>query len=348
MSGAGGRRTGATTPDFVRMRPWFERTFPSGLPSSDMPALLGRLRSAPRRVSDALGGYRPELRTVRPAGRWSIQEHAGHLLDLEPLWSARLDDYATGAAVLSAADLGNARTHGAGHNGRDPEALCAEFRQRREALVSRLEAMNGETLGRTALHPRLQRPMSAVDLCFFVAEHDDHHLLAMQETAARFDGYPSYALDLLNTLERAVPRLLALDEPASAARPGAGRWSPREIVGHLVDSACNNHLRFVRAQLQDDLVFDGYQQDAWVAAQDYQHRDWTELVTLWAFYNRHLAHVMAAVPAGRRTAPRSRHNIDRLSFRPMPGGAPAALDDLMRDYVAHLQHHLGQLPLEGT
>ncbi len=70
-------------------------------------------------------------------------------------------------------------------------------------------------------------------------------------------------------------RLQAIDETKSARRPAPGKWSPKEIIGHLIDSASNNHQRFVRAQFQDHLIFPGYNQEAWVEAQDYQNSQWT-------------------------------------------------------------------------
>jgi hypothetical protein len=154
---------------------------------------------------------------------------------------------------------------------------------------------------------------------------------------------PVHVTELLDTIDRATPRLLAIDDHASARRPRPGGWSPREVVGHLVDSASNNHQRFVRAQWQDDLVFAGYDQDAWVAAQRYQDAPWRELVLLWAGFNRHLARVMAAVPEDARLRLRTVHNLHELAWRPVPVDAPATLDDFMRDYVGHLQHHLRQI-----
>ena len=154
---------------------------------------------------------------------------------------------------------------------------------------------------------------------------------------------PDYISDLLITVDRAVPDLLALGAAASARPRAPGKWSPRQIIGHLVDSASHNHQRFVRAQWQDDLVFPGYAQDDWVAVQRYDESPWPELVTLWAAYNRHVAHVMAAVPDVARTRVRVHHNLDELAFRPRPAGVPATLDYLMRDYVEHLRHHLRQI-----
>ena len=152
-----------------------------------------------------------------------------------------------------------------------------------------------------------------------------------------------YVRDLLDTVERAVPQLLALDESASAWRPAPGKWSPREVIGHLVDSASNNHQRFVRARWRDDLVFDGYAQDDWVEAQRYQEAPWPELVGLWAAFNRHIARVMAATPPAVLARAHTRHNLHQLAFEPVPQHEPATLDYFMRDYVAHLKHHLESL-----
>ena len=152
-----------------------------------------------------------------------------------------------------------------------------------------------------------------------------------------------YAAHLLTVLWEATPQLLAIDEMASARRPKPGKWSPREIVGHLIDSASNNHQRFVRAQLKEDLIFQGYEQDDWVRLQQYQDVPWQELVTLWAAFNRHIAHVMAAAPEAERMKPRKAHNLHQLAMQPVPEDAPATLDYFMRDYVAHLEHHLRQI-----
>jgi DinB family protein len=152
-----------------------------------------------------------------------------------------------------------------------------------------------------------------------------------------------YVIDLLATIDREVPRLMALGAAASSRRPAPGKWSPREVIGHLIDSASNNHGRFVRAQLQPDLVFEGYAQDDWVRTQRYQDAEWSDLVTLWAALNRHLARVMAAAPADVREQPRVRHNLDALAWRAIPAAEPATLDYFMRDYVEHLKHHLTQI-----
>jgi hypothetical protein len=152
-----------------------------------------------------------------------------------------------------------------------------------------------------------------------------------------------YVVALERTVREAVPALLALGDETSARRPAPGKWSPREILGHLVDSASNNHRRFVVAQRTDDLAFDGYDPDAWVADQHYQDAPWQDLVTLWASFNRHLARVMAAVPPAALARPRSRHTLHRIAWQEVAENEATSLDYLMRDYVGHLRHHVAQL-----
>jgi uncharacterized glyoxalase superfamily protein PhnB len=154
---------------------------------------------------------------------------------------------------------------------------------------------------------------------------------------------PVHAQRLRIVVDAAAPRLAALADAETQRHPAPGKWSPREVLGHLVDSASNNHQRFVRAAAQDDLVFPGYEQERWVELQRYQEAPWGELVALWAAFNRQLARVMAAIPAGVRTRPRPRHNLDEIAWRAVPRTEPATLDYFMADYVAHLEHHLRQV-----
>ena len=152
-----------------------------------------------------------------------------------------------------------------------------------------------------------------------------------------------YARRLLDVIAAAEPLLVALTDDAAAQRPAPGKWSPKEVIGHLIDSASTNHQRFVRATWQDDLVFSTYAQDEWVELQDYQHADWRDLLRLWASFNRHIARVMMSIPGDARTRMRARHNLDRIAWRHVPATQPVALDYLMEDYVGHFEHHLRQV-----
>ena len=154
---------------------------------------------------------------------------------------------------------------------------------------------------------------------------------------------PEYVAELLQALDEATPALLGMSDERSRLRPAPDKWCPREIIGHLIDSASNNHQRFVRAQFQDDLVFSGYEQDAWVSVQRYRDAPWEELIALWRSFNLHIARIMDLVPKDERVRPRARHNLDELAWKPIPRNEPATLDYFMSDYVAHLKHHLAQI-----
>lgn len=140
-----------------------------------------------------------------------------------------------------------------------------------------------------------------------------------------------------------APRLLALAEADAGRGRDGGGWSAKQIVGHLVDSAANNHRRFVLAQFKDDLVFDGYAGEDWVRAQRYDRADWPTLVELWRGYNLHLAHVMSHAPAEALNRPRAAHSLGQIAWQTVDAARPATLEYLMRDYVGHLKSHLRQI-----
>jgi uncharacterized damage-inducible protein DinB len=160
---------------------WFERKFEFTFPVEFYPNLATRLRGTPARLEETLRGSSHEMLVQKEQGKWSAQEHAGHLLDLEPLWAARVEDFARGGTELTAADLKNQRTHQANHNARPVEQILADFRRARESLLTRLATMQPEQFSRSMLHPRLKQPMRLVDHLYFVAEHDDHHLARIWE-----------------------------------------------------------------------------------------------------------------------------------------------------------------------
>lgn len=160
---------------------WFDRKFDFGFPLELYPNVCIRLLGTPARMEEMLSGISHEIRTAKPEGKWSIQEHAGHLADMEPLWMARVNDFLSGDGVLTVADLTNRRTHEANHNRREARAILGEFRSARFDLLERLKHIEAGEFGRTLVHPRLQQPMRLVDHLYFVAEHDDHHLALIRE-----------------------------------------------------------------------------------------------------------------------------------------------------------------------
>jgi hypothetical protein len=136
------------------------------------------------------------------------------------------------------------------------------------------------------------------------------------------------ANNLRMSVADASERLRQTSEVNAAVPLKAGGWSAKQVIGHLIDSACNNHQRFVRLALAPGLVSPGYEQAEWVDLQDYASQRWTDLLALWTSYNLHLAHVMAAVSA------------ESLANQGTVNGNPVSLKFLMEDYVAHLEHHL--------
>ena len=165
---------------------WFEREFKFDLPVWMYPNIIERLRGTPARLEDRFGPLSAEALTRRDGERWLMQEHAGHLLDLEPLEMQRLEDYLAGRETLQAADLQNRRTSEAQYNSQDITKILRSFRDERLAFVRSLEELDDDFILRTALHPRLKKPMRVLDLAFFKAEHDDHHLARISELIGLF------------------------------------------------------------------------------------------------------------------------------------------------------------------
>jgi len=166
---------------------WFDREFGFPTPVELFPEILERLRGTPARLEERLAGVGDNVSRARFDDAWSIRENVGHLTDLEPLWTGRVDDLRNEAGRLRPADLQNRTTHQAGHNDVALAKLLADFRAARAALMARLDAYAPDDAGRTALHPRLDQPMTIVDHAFFVAEHDDHHLATIAGLVARGD-----------------------------------------------------------------------------------------------------------------------------------------------------------------
>jgi uncharacterized damage-inducible protein DinB len=164
---------------------WFERKFEFSFPVELAPNLCSRLRGTPARLEETLRGRDPKALIAKRGKKWSAQEHAGHLLDLEPLWMARVEDYVAGKAQLTVADLTNRKTEKANHNARPVVQILSDFRSRRMELLARIDRLNENLLSRSIPHPRLNVPMRLVDHLYFVAEHDDHHLAQIWELVGR-------------------------------------------------------------------------------------------------------------------------------------------------------------------
>ena len=160
----------------MRRTNWFDRKFPPIADNGLLPGILERLEGTPVRLRALVDRSTPRV----PESGWSAAKELGHLSDLEPLWFARVQDLRQGRAELTVADLTNRATTEADHDQHPLPILVDRFAAARSALVAALRGAGAADLERVARHPRLGTPMRLVDLAFFVAEHDDHHLARLR------------------------------------------------------------------------------------------------------------------------------------------------------------------------
>jgi hypothetical protein len=140
---------------------------------------------------------------------------------------------------------------------------------------------------------------------------------------------------LASVVAHALPHLSAISDEAASSRPAPNKWSKKEILGHLIDSAANNHQRFVRLQLQPEINLPGYDQDSWVRLNRYQQKPWTEIIALWSAYNRHLASVIESL------------DDSALGHVWHAADGDVTLEFIASDYVRHVKHHLAQIGIQG-
>lgn len=159
------------------MQRWFDRKFQPLNTNLSFEGIMERLADAPLRLNSRINGISTDLYTNRIDNAWSIQEQVGHILDLEPLWLGRVHDFQNGSEELRPADLANTKTHQADHNAANMNDLLQRFERERNELVAAFRNLSQQQREQTALHPRLKTPMLPVDLAYFTAEHDDHHLV---------------------------------------------------------------------------------------------------------------------------------------------------------------------------
>jgi len=165
--------------------PWIERTFSFPDDPRTYPDVLERFRGTPARLEERVRNVPRETLTCSDGG-WTILQNVGHLLDLEPLWDGRLEDFLAGKPELRAADMTNLTTREAGHNQREPADLLGEFRRERARQAARLDALAEPDFSRVSVHPRLKTPMRLVDAVAFVCAHDDYHLARIGELIRTF------------------------------------------------------------------------------------------------------------------------------------------------------------------
>ena len=170
----------------IMVYPWTSRKFASATLVELFPNVIERLRGTAARVEDKVRPLPVQVLTKRDGDKWSIQEHIGHLIKVEELHVARLDDFRDGLEVLRPADMQNKSTFAADFNNLPLPDVLKEFRSGRKHLVDALDHWDPALITHIAQHPRLKQPMSIVDMALFVAEHDDHHLAKMTELVRKF------------------------------------------------------------------------------------------------------------------------------------------------------------------
>jgi hypothetical protein len=160
---------------------WTDRTFNFDFPDGWLFNILERLRGTTARILEITSKLSEEAASKRVNDKWSIKENIGHLADIEELHEGRIEDFIARKDMLRAADMSNAKTFNANHNRKSLRDLVTEFAANRNHFIQRLEQLDDETLKFKSLHPRLQAAMRPVDVAFFAAEHDDHHLATIRE-----------------------------------------------------------------------------------------------------------------------------------------------------------------------
>lgn len=170
--------------EMVTQTEWRDREFAFGLSIGTFPPILERLRGTPARANALVKGLPEPVIATRVNDKWSVKEHLGHLVDLEPLDDRRLSEFLCHTEMLSAADVENRATEIAHHREFPVAEIIWRLTVGREALVRRLEELDEDHIRIVAIHPRLERPMRVLDWVYFVAEHDDHHLAQARRTIA--------------------------------------------------------------------------------------------------------------------------------------------------------------------
>lgn len=160
---------------------WVERKFTFDFPEGWIYNIIERLSGSPARIREMTIRLSNEQAIQKLDGKWSIKEHIGHLHDLEALHDGRLDDFMAGKEILRAADMTNALTYASNHNDRSLDTLIQMFTNSRTAFITKIESLDDVTQMRKAMHPRLQMMMRPIDVAYFTAEHDDHHLASIRE-----------------------------------------------------------------------------------------------------------------------------------------------------------------------
>ena len=160
---------------------WFDRKFDFSFDVNEYAAIYKRLQQAPAMLESLLQNKADHLLSHQPEGKWSVKEHTGHLSVLEHLWRTRIRDILAKKPELTPTDLNNSATSEAGFNRFTIDELLQKFAAERKQTLLLLHSININDHSNTSLHPRMQQPMRIIDIAYFTAEHDDHHIGVMRE-----------------------------------------------------------------------------------------------------------------------------------------------------------------------
>lgn len=160
-------------------QPWVEHKFNLGIDNGWVPNIMSRIEDCHIRLNHHCLDLSEQQLANKSDKKWSIKEHIGHLIDLEELWINRFLQFEQYVPELIHADMSNQKTEHANHNEIPLQSLLSKFINERTKLISTFNQLSDEVQGHSAFHPRLKVKMKPVDLLFFVAEHDDHHLTSI-------------------------------------------------------------------------------------------------------------------------------------------------------------------------
>lgn len=183
-------------------------------------------------------------------------------------------------------------------------------------------------------------PLTQTNISFIIEKNEIDSFTIMKNLM--LNAMKDYLSEQKNYVNEIFVNLSSITEESASAKEPM-KWSKKEIIGHLIDSASNNHQRFVRAQFKDDLIFPGYDQDEWVEVQDYQKISWQSLISLWKEFNLLIIHVSERIPEHILRQLREAHNLDSIAWKEIPAERPATLEYFIRDYFGHLRHHLDRI-----
>ncbi len=172
----------------ISITPWIERSFQFDFTIGLLPVIFSRLEGTAFRLHNLTDNADENFCSITQNG-WSVKQHIGHLTDLEELWWKRLKDFEQNKPVLTAADMSNAKTAEANHNEKQLHELMQSFTNERKRMIEFIYSFDEGMLGKTSLHPRLNKPMRLIDSLYFVAEHDDHHLAIISKLLRQTEHY---------------------------------------------------------------------------------------------------------------------------------------------------------------